>query len=87
MESLLNMCWVRFEYECPANPVKQCFWFQRSAWSVLYILPGNSHLTWSLPCTGNDQDEYGFERGTRKIYELDIGSELGTLQRVRVQQV
>ncbi|BDA46553.1 Protein phosphatase PTC7 homolog fig at C-terminar half [Coccomyxa sp. Obi] len=36
---------------------------------------------------GNDQDEYGFERGSRKVYELDIGTELGTLQRVKVQQV
>ncbi len=37
--------------------------------------------------TGNDQDEYGFERGSRKVYELDIGTELGTLQCVKVQQV
>ncbi len=37
--------------------------------------------------TGNDQDEYGFERGSRKVYELDIETELGTLQCVKVQQV
>jgi hypothetical protein len=40
-----------------------------------------------MAAAGNDQDEYGFERGSRKSYELDIGCELGTLQRVHVQQV
>ncbi len=37
--------------------------------------------------TGNDQDEYGFERGTRRRYALDVGHRLGTLRRVFVQQV
>ena len=37
--------------------------------------------------TGNDQDEYGFERGSRKSYELDTGQELGVLRQVQVQQV
>lgn len=40
-----------------------------------------------LVSAGNDQDEYGFDRGSRKSYQLDIGCELGTLQKVHVQQV
>ena len=36
--------------------------------------------------TGNDQDEYGFERGSQKSYELDTGQELGVLRQVHVQQ-
>ncbi|KAK9827711.1 hypothetical protein WJX81_003442 [Elliptochloris bilobata] len=36
---------------------------------------------------GNDQDEYGFERGTRRRYALDVGRPLGALRQVFVQQV
>ena len=39
------------------------------------------------PAAGNDQDEYGFERGTRRRYALDVGRPLGALRRVFVQQV
>jgi protein phosphatase PTC7 len=36
---------------------------------------------------GNDQDEYGFERGSRQAYELAIPLTLGRLVRVEVAQV
>ena len=37
--------------------------------------------------TGNDQDEYGFERGSTKSYALRVRSPIGRLKRVRVAQV
>jgi len=40
-----------------------------------------------LLSSGNDQDEYGFERGSRQAYELTIPAALGRLVRVEVAQV
>ena len=36
---------------------------------------------------GNDQDEYGFERGSTKSYALRVRHPIGRLKRVRVAQV
>ena len=36
---------------------------------------------------GNDQDEYGFERGSTKSYSLRVRHPIGKLKRVRVAQV
>ena len=36
---------------------------------------------------GNDQDEYGFERGSTKSYALRVRQPIGKLRRVRVAQV
>lgn len=36
---------------------------------------------------GNDQDEYGFERGSTKSYALRVRHPIGKLKRVRVAQV
>lgn len=36
---------------------------------------------------GNENDEFGFERGSRKTYQLEVPYDLGTLRRVHVQQL
>ena len=35
---------------------------------------------------GNEQDENGFERGSRKKYELNVERDLGSLKRIHVEQ-
>ena len=37
--------------------------------------------------TGDEGEEYGFDRGSRRSYELEVGDALGTLRSVFVQQV
>lgn len=41
----------------------------------------------NLLTPGNDQDEYGFERGSTKSYALRVRHPIGRLRRVRVAQV
>ena len=37
--------------------------------------------------TGDEGEEYGFDRGSKRSYELEVGDALGTLRSVFVQQV
>ncbi len=36
---------------------------------------------------GDEGEEFGFDRGSRRSYELEVGDALGTLRSVFVQQV
>ena len=37
--------------------------------------------------TGDEGEEFGFDRGSKRSYELEVGDALGTLRSVFVQQV
>ncbi len=36
---------------------------------------------------GDEGEEYGFDRGSKRSYELEVGDPLGTLRSIFVQQV
>lgn len=44
-------------------------------------------LTQVCIATGDEGEEYGFDRGSKRSYELEVGDALGTLRSVFVQQV
>ena len=39
------------------------------------------------PVAGDEGEEFGFDRGSKRSYELEVGDALGTLRSVFVQQV
>lgn len=39
------------------------------------------------PAAGDEGEEFGFDRGSKRSYELEVGDALGTLRSVFVQQV
>ena len=59
---------------------------QCKALTETYSAQSGRNDLWGVS-TGDEGEEYGFDRGSRRSYELEVGDALGTLRSVFVQQV